>query len=665
MHEINKSPISNTISTTSTSSETQNLKEAKVEGVSLTIIKNSSLNNESQIEEIKIEVEEESQLTNTIQSIANKTLKTEGGDEISGDEELEFEPTTLPLTPSSQIKPDISLAPLVQSVPANDLKKSVPTIDQKKLDDIRNRIANPDPKLSSQAFLSEIAKDLHAAFGGHPDIEIIIESELAKGNNGRYETEPFTLPNKPDETFYKTSVTYTFKVKNKGNGADIPLNGGDISVKRDAFTTSTTPENALLAASKFKETVIQLALNNAIDGYKGRLAGLPDKKDQKYNTVMTQRNFQFNFASDAAGRTTTALTSIQVGTHKLNLDVDPKTKSYRYVYDIDSGELERIGKNETKVKKANQTFVYFDTEEEAFINIKPVIKNDDFFDRLERSSKSIEQHIEEIKEDIKKKELEFAEIKSMFIKKPLIRLFSTEGKSTKQFEEYLADLTYDSQSKIDEKQLSLNKQFFIQTKKGLDEYISRVGQDQEKDLKILEELVKPNSQPSEEANKIIDKIVAAHQLPNKDVDQIIQTVKMDQRQIAGLRTELSELEIEIGKEQATFNRDLAKLTDLNKNLDRQLEQLKDARKKAESILQDPQKQPQKAQAFLKAFSNTEIAKLEKNIASNQKLIKGILNRLDLIGASKSTASDSIVVSETTEIPVITPTPKTSEKSEIS
>ena len=171
----------------------------------------------------------------------------------------------------------------------------------------------------------------------------------------------------------------------------------------------------------------------------------------------------------------------------MKVKADPEASKYVYLRDLKTQELQRVEKDQSE-SFTGQAF--YASEEEALLKAPYVIKDDSPFDRLQKSS-SVDQQIEAIKEGIRKKEAELAEIKAVFIKEPRLKLlFSAE--ETIQFRQQIANLAYERDEEVNEEELSPHMQRQIKLTENLMQGLEEAeGEDKlEADLKILQEQMK-------------------------------------------------------------------------------------------------------------------------------------------------------------------------------
>lgn len=135
-----------------------------------------------------------------------------------------------------------------------------------------------------------------------------LTGDLASGDpsnvDSRYELEPFKIASDSDnKTFYRIKVTYTVTAEHP---TDKSLNE-ILSFKRKISTSATNPEDAIIIASQFKETVRGYALKEA--GISNIFDA--DKNEDFDEKASSSRSFTFNFSRNAAN-SLTHLQSIKV-----------------------------------------------------------------------------------------------------------------------------------------------------------------------------------------------------------------------------------------------------------------------------------------------------------------------------------------------------------------
>lgn len=514
-----------------------------------------------------------------------------------------------------------------QSVETHDNPTAVsppltpPAFDMGKINTIKNDPINaPDQKVSTQELLEKLIKEIQAQ---KPGAQIKIKAELAK-TNGEFEPEPFHPAGAPDKTYYKTKAQYTIEVE----GANPPIS---VSLERYVYTSATEPESALLAALNYAQLVSELALNSA--GLSNNLDGLPTDQKQ-LDDIKKQRSFEVKIAYNGAGKPTgvTSMLTGAKGEVALKLkkkEEETSSEKYLYVYDKDTGKV-GTRKPDDPILEDGKHF-YFQTEEQAILNIEHKVKNDDLYDNLEKSQ-NFEERLKDIQKDIDKKTSDFAELKKGFKKGTTV---------TDEFKQFIAGLNRDARKD----DLSPTRRAYLSKKEELRKH-KLAQNDHNAELKILTERkaevhgsdgkpANPNpSAPGDDLMKLAARLkqdnpdLATVDISNPDtiIDKLILVKETEKAAIDTLKDELKETKLAAAKEQAKITREFNQLQDINRDLTRKLNQLKEALSVANNKLKDPTADHDKANAFIKTFSD-KITKLEKQIKENDDLIKELRSLL--------------------------------------
>jgi tetratricopeptide (TPR) repeat protein len=608
-----------------------------------------------------IQISQSSSPGSQIHAYVTKNLKNPKEEDVNPDE-LNLSPTAIPLSPeisvqdmsqtteegthattmtqppiiggtdTSQISTttntDAPVTPQLQPAPVNPQATvtQVQQTPQQQIDalfDPNSSSYSDFQKLSTQNKLSKIVEICRS----NPSAKVNIKAELAK-TNGEYDLEPFTPKGAPDKTFYKTKATYTIEVD--GVTLNIPAIQGEI------FTSATDPNIALMAALNYTKVVTDLALTP--DGQTGNLEGVP--RGDKRKKILEQRSFEFNVAFDGIGKPT-GIASIKAG-EKGDIELKFKKKAeetssgnYRYVYDTATRKLRPLGNEEPILDDGKH--LYFETEEQAILNINHKIKNDHLYDSLEKSS-NFEERLMDIQKDIEKKAKDSAQLREEFKK---------EGQIKAEFKQFAANLHPGAKNKND---LSPTMRAYLSKKEELRSHpLAQIDHDAE--IKMLKDrktevqgsdTTSPAStpQPSSPTLKdLIDKLKQRHPTdtdlaaidssnPDAAIDKLILAKEKEKTTIETIKKELTEYQQAVAEEQAKFTRNFNRLQDVNRGLTRRVEQLEEA------LIQAKQKRGihtadhERANAFIKAF-DPQIDILKEQIKENDRLIKDLKSLLPI------------------------------------
>lgn len=552
-----------------------------------------------------------------------------------------------------QVKVEEDLVPAAAAQAPAAPAPAVPKNPAATIQAIEELAKNDNDTLSTQQVLSEILLKVRA-----DGYQAEIVSKL-KGSP-KFEVETFSVDSAPGETFYKVGVSYEIKVQ-LGHGQEETL-----VIERDIYTTSKTPEGAISTANNFKETVVNLAKASSDPAYRGRFEAFAGLEDGKKKAVMGQRSFKFNYDYDKEGNPVSLRSIYASDKDKKEIDLevkkDPEASKYVYYRDLKTQELRRVERDQPETFTGQ---AIYGSEEEALLKAPFVIKDDSPFDRLEKSS-TVDQQIEAIKEGIKKKEAELAEIRAAFINEPRLKLlFSAE--ETTEFKQALANLAYERDEEVNEEELSPAMQNQIKLTEKLMEELPELDElkgktdKPETDLKILEaaldrkrgrtkkttkaegETIKEvmNAMKDEypddpvlnlqKSAKFVDKLERCIELKKEELKHLgISRRQEKEKEIAALREEIKKAEDKTKVEKRDLNDQLAKFQNVSQALENDLVQLQKLKAGASAKLQDPQatkEAQQVARSVDKQITDKEISELEAAVEKNDDFIEDILEKL--------------------------------------
>jgi len=314
-----------------------------------------------------------------------------------------------------------------------------PLTNAQKIARIKELAQETDSDRSTQEKLKDILT-LGKELG--EDYEIRIDSVLDKNNEGQYRTETFFAQSRPDDTYYKISVSYEIEIMKKAGGEDDGVQQEDLSIpsiKREIYTTSKTPEGAIVAANDFAKTVIHLAKRGSNSSYNEGFDDYPDD-------ALKLRAFRFNYNYDN-GRPTRLLSIESIEKDKKEIKMTAKKENeYFYYRDLGTNETKRSKRSEMGDLKGK---AIYGSEIEALLEASYVVSDDSIYERIE-GSKAPAILISEIKEGIKKREVEIETLKAIFVKQGLLQ----SGKMSEGFQQFLLDVDRAAGNDIPEENLS-------------------------------------------------------------------------------------------------------------------------------------------------------------------------------------------------------------------
>lgn len=537
--------------------------------------------------------------------------------------------------------------PLASALPAP------PLTNAEKIQKIKDLVNAPDATKSTQEILKEVmvlGRDLGA------DYNIRIESVLDKNKEGKFKAETFSSKSRPDDTFYKVGIRYEIRITKKAGGKADGVVDSDLdipAIERDIYTTSKTPEGAIVAAKDFTKTVIHLAKRASDPSYKEGFENY-DKVDD----ALKMRSFRFNYHYEN-GRPLflDSISGGQKGKPEIEMRLKQE-KDYFYYRDLGTNELKRIKKSESGPVEGR---AIYGSETEALLESPYVVSDASIFERIAGSS-SPGQQISDIKERIKKTEQELADLKALFAHQGFVH----SGEDASQFRQFLADRDYAKGKQISENELSQEMQDFI----GLQERIqknSALAQELGLYDKLNDELESllhqqeayPDDQFSlnlddltdVDLKQIIDSILRGHQgdpafegidrtkIGKKAFERCLEIKreeialhKDENGEGIALKAEYVEAKKKLDLKHKEFYNKLAAIERGNAQLLSELERLKQLRSSAEAEMYEPtatDEARQTASMIFDSVSEKELAKLEASTSKNRDFIKRLYEKLGI------------------------------------
>lgn len=482
--------------------------------------------------------------------------------------------------------------------------------------------APPVPETSSQMLLNDIIKTFENLKYTNIRLSSKLEQNEAKnpGEKEPYKVEAYTLNSDPPKTCYRIKVDYQVEAVD----SDGKLK--EISFSRTISTTATNPADAVLIASQFKKRVEEYAtLGTTLEDKSLNISG----RDADFNKfAMSSKTFSFSFDRNAAGGLT-HLSAIKVMKddkdktvleHKIPSSL-PKNTSYGYNFQT---------KKEIAGSEGSPGDVFFETEEQRSIYQNGVITLNRNYEDLEKDEGALEKEAQLLQDEIKKKQTQFEEIKTTFLKDPFLKFIRKNAEPTLspefiQFAEHLSPTI----NNYVEKKAEIQK-------------IKKEQEEVKKHLALFNQKKPPSSKEYTNLIGLISKEykISEDQFKGKKTDEILGICKkavMDKQSALVQLVKDSELELEqlgakISSQQKPFNQQLGELHKIHEELKFQFHQLNVLYKKAfilanNDFLADEQKKAQ-AQAFLKLVPKDMIEKLEKRLASQDIAIQTILGHLE-------------------------------------
>ncbi len=191
---------------------------------------------------------------------------------------------------------------------------------------------------SSQAILQNLKQQLLA--DGYSPNNIAIDGNLKRDSNNAFLIEPYVHPDS-GKICYAIEVTYLVFAKRQENPLRDP---GMLSFNRTISTDATNPEDAIVLAQQFLETVCDHAQNS-------------DSSDRYNQAAMQTRTFSFAFARNQLGQLD-ALSEISIPSDskpssgdpaQLKRAIPPQEKRERYYYDETEKKIKTIASSSAVV----------------------------------------------------------------------------------------------------------------------------------------------------------------------------------------------------------------------------------------------------------------------------------------------------------------------------
>lgn len=532
----------------------------------------------------------------------------------------------------------------------------------------------PSSKQSSQEILGDMINKLKDQ-GYNTNIKV--NSELAT-NTKKFEVEPFQVSG---ETFYRVKVTYEVVAEKPGT----PPTQEKLSFSRTISTSGTNPEDAILIATEFKDTVC---------GYALKIGKEPHPFDKVSNDfedfAKSSKTFSFQFAKNAAGNIS-HLKSISVSNNKDKTSITHTVDSNdqpKYVYNYKRHSYEETQSQEEEINPGLQ---FFGNQSLKLIHERGIsVKNEDFSQELLKRGDALVQHGARLYEEIQKKSEEFARIKADFIKEPSYSLFNKlfrkkaqpEPGVTEAFNHFKANahafhkLTqlgeYDPVNLADLKDASSEIQKYADIKNNIIELRNKrkTIDDHAKEFEALMEKIEEDpdiieSLGFDDAQDFWEKVenYIPHddpRLADKEIPEIIaeclKAIEDEAKATTGLivarRKELKALEVKIKQTQGSFNEQLKEMSQVNRDLAVKIAELKDLQTKAEDIVGNAgytdQAKKAEAQKLVDLISKDTIKELEEQYGKPQKVIDIILTSLGEFDSGIATATEDTGDTEVTE-----------------
>lgn len=469
--------------------------------------------------------------------------------------------------------------------------------------------------LSTQELLRKFINSMKKTPRALPN-SLKIKSKFQADPQGKVVVEPYPLKiDGKEKIFYKVQAKYTLEMTVNGSIEKVELN-------RPIYTTATTPELAILAASQYKAMVTDLAkdpLDTSTSYTNSKVDGYDSLSVDKKRLIQKERSFRFHFSYDTDGKPkkvdyVQADLPNQPQPIKLNWNPKPKRPSSssslpkEYKRDLSSFELKRL---DPIPNRSIREFIY-SSKEEALFDTPYVIKmeGNTAYEYVSKHS----ERIGEIAEKIKEKEKEFEEILEKFKQKAFF--FSKDKQETQAYRELQASVKALEILKLDEAGVAsgtLNDLYKLSREKAelVEHYRTVKAQlmaqkaahpNLEADLINLP-YYKNNRAGNPLSNKEIQnlqRIAGEYHHPvhldtNSTPDQIqalIDLVTTQKTEIAQKEARLKQIKATIPQEQDEFKKDFLKLTKIHEDIQHLLSELESIKQGAEAKATNSGTQPE-------------------------------------------------------------------------
>ena len=513
------------------------------------------------------------------------------------------EPTTDP-KPIEGVRVEVTDTSIGGNVPP--MGSGAPVDEAAKLNRI-NDLAKEPPKeeRSSQLILTEMKAALERL--GYTNIKI--GAELEKDQKDSFKVESYKSTSDPSKTFYRAKVEYCITaIDTSGKPYKSQL------LERTISTTAENPEDAIIVASQFKKTVCELA------------EGSGNYPDSFKNCSV----FNFKFAKNELGLSHLEAIKIRkesgAGTAQNNEFIEHKCshpsveRKYRYNFKSSKGpQSERPEEKREEYSDSRLGSVSFDTEEQMLLSRHGYVIAHNFKDLME--SGGLEVTASRLKEEIKKKSGEFAQVQADFIKSPRFQFIGNS-----------LSWLFGSKPNVE-----LAKSFEL-----IKEQDKAFAEIEEKNL-APSGPVTPSSQ-TPKIHKYAELLKEISELKSKSAGQD----DSSKSELDKKNKELNDLKEEIIQEHQSYSKKLFRLVKLQRDLKSSLDQLSELQKTAEKMNSSQTTADSDKKiltSFLKSTSKKSMGQLNAESSKRQEVVNAILelstesipdlNEADLKGAEIS------------------------------
>lgn len=365
--------------------------------------------------------------------------------------------------------------------------------------------------------------------------QLNVKSHLEKNPDGSYKIETYPMQGS-DEIRYKIKATYTITLQDAQgrvvNDNGVPPKPIQVKVERDIYIkTFVKPEDVPFLASKYKDTLVQLAGKNSGD----RL----EQYDVNNNdALIKQRDFTFSLSKDpqtglkALSSISTTIPAVPGGAAARPIELKlgakalkPNTLYVRNLLDTTAGKRKIKRKENVDVHAAR--FVsgkqVYKTKEEALQHAEYTIEDPQVYARF--VEKDLGVHLIQLEDEVQKKQEELKELETAFKKSRYLGLGS---KNTPAYEKFLKE-TF-SQKEPDNLKWEKETTDYLELKDRRDE-IKVWKRDKEAGLKsdiaAIRGVPLPGEQAAPPISQALQGKIAGLEVGMKEQLEILKAVKRD------------------------------------------------------------------------------------------------------------------------------------------
>ncbi len=394
-----------------------------------------------------------------------------------------------------------------------------------------------DPR-STAGVLQQAMNSLKGLIPNDPLVSTKTTSHLARDPDGSYKIEVYT-PTGSDEIRYKIKATYTITLTRKdAQGKDrvvldnsIPPQAVQVTVERDIYIkTFVKAEDVPFLASKYKDTLIQLAEQNS----SGRLGGYNAGNNAD---LVGQHDFTFSLSRDPqtglkALKSISTTIPVAPGGAPIKLELRSKAVRANTLYVRDP--LDTTAADKRKIKRTKNV----DLKKVRFVSGKSVYRTkdealqhaeykiEDSQDYAHFINKDLDVNLIRLEDEVQKKQAELEALEATFKKSSYLGFRS---KNTPEYEEFLTETL--SQTEPDNLKWENNQTKFLELtrrRKNIKSWNKLVKVNIEKGIKGIEDALNPpDNRNAEPITPELRADIRGQQLSVKQKLENLKAVKQD------------------------------------------------------------------------------------------------------------------------------------------